>query len=300
MLLHRFPAKCASLPDSLEVESLQESSPAPRTAQKAARERRTLKVHSAILIDTHCHLNAADAFPDPDRTLDEARAAGVQGFLIVGVDVPGSRRAIEIAERHDDVWAIVGHHPNYAHQYKPAMLAEYRDLLAHPKSRALGEIGLDYHWDFATREEQMDCLLPQLDLAAEIGVPVVFHAREAYSDLLTILESRERHPYLFHCFAGNAEEAQRAMALDAYFGVDGPITYKKSDELRQVIGMVPKSRVVVETDSPYMAPVPHRGKPNSPACIPLILQAVADVWDRTLAEAEAITDANAREFFRLT
>ncbi len=251
------------------------------------------------LIDTHCHLNAADAFPDPDRTLDEARAAGVQGFLIVGVDVPGSHRAIEIAERHDDVWAIVGHHPNYAHEYKPEMLAEYRDLLAHPKSKALGEIGLDYHWDFATREEQMDCLLPQLDLAAELGVPVVFHAREAYSDLLTILEGRAKHPYLFHCFAGNAEEARRAMALNAYFGVDGPITYKKSDELREVIGMVPKSRVVVETDSPYMSPVPHRGKPNSPAYIPLILQSVADDWGRTLEEAEAITDANAREFFHL-
>lgn len=223
----------------------------------------------------------------------------MEGFLIVGVDVPGSHRAIEIAERHDDVWAIVGHHPNYAHEYMPSMLAKYRELLAHPKSKALGEIGLDYHWDFASREEQMDCLLPQLDLAAELGTPVVFHAREAYSDLLTILEGRPKMPYLFHCFAGNAEEARRAMALDAYFGVDGPITYKKSDELREVIGMVPKSRVVVETDSPYMSPVPHRGKPNSPAYIPLILQAVADVWGRTLAEAEAITDANAREFFRL-
>lgn len=251
------------------------------------------------LIDTHCHLNAADAFPDPDRTLDEARGSGVTGFLIVGVDVLGSRRALEIAERHDDVWAIVGHHPNYAHEYRPEMLGEYRELLSHPKSKALGEIGLDYHWDFATREKQMACLLPQLDLAAELQVPVVFHAREAYSDLLTILENRPPHPYLFHCFAGNEEEARRAMALDAYFGVDGPITYKKADELRAVIAMVPRDRVVVETDSPYMSPVPHRGKPNSPAYIPLILQAVADIWAVSLEEAAAITDASAKKFFRL-
>lgn len=251
------------------------------------------------MIDTHCHLNAADAFPDPDRVLDEARASGVHGFLIVGVDLAGSHRALEIAERHDDVWAIIGHHPNYAHQYKSEMLGEYRELLGHPKAKALGEIGLDYHWDFATRDEQMACLLPQLDLAVELQIPVVFHAREAYSDLLDILESRSGHDYLFHCFGGNAEEARRAMALDATFGVDGPITYKKADELRAVIAELPRDRVVVETDSPYMAPVPHRGKPNTPAFIPLILQGIADLWKTALSDAEAITDANARRFFRL-
>lgn len=251
------------------------------------------------MIDTHCHINATDSFPDPDRTLDEARAAGVRGFLIVGVDLAGSHRALEIAERHEDVWAIIGHHPNYAHQYKPEMLAEYRELLLHPKTKALGEIGLDYHWDFATREEQMACLLPQLDLAANLDLPVVFHAREAYSDLLSILEARPLRPYLFHCFAGTAVEADRAMRLDATFGVDGPITYKKADELRSVIAALPRERIVVETDSPYMSPVPHRGKPNSPAYIPLILQGVADLWNVSLADAEAITDSNAKRFFRL-
>jgi TatD DNase family protein len=251
------------------------------------------------VIDTHCHLNVADAFPDPDRTLDQARSAGVSGFLIVGIDLPGSMRAIEIAERHKDVWAIVGHHPNYAHEYKPEFLAQYRELLAHPKVKALGEIGLDYHWDFATKEQQVACLIPQLDLAAKLNIPVVFHAREAYSDLVTIIEGRPPHPYLFHCFAGNAEEAARAMALDAYFGIDGPITYKKADALRAIVATLPRDRVVLETDSPYMAPVPYRGKPNTPANIPLILRALADIWSLTSEETEQITDENAKRFFQI-
>lgn len=251
------------------------------------------------MIDTHCHLNVAASFPDPDRTLDEARAAGVSGFLIVGIDLAGSKRAIEIAERHADVWAIVGHHPNYAHEFKPEMIAEYRDLLGHEEVKALGEIGLDYHWDFATPMEQRDCLIPQLDLAAELNMPVVFHAREAYSDLIDILEKRPLHPYLFHCFAGDESDAKRATALDAYFGVDGPITYKKSGELRAVVQSLPKDRIVLETDSPYMSPVPHRGKPNTPANIPLICDAVAALWSLSRSEAAAITNANAIRFFRL-
>jgi len=249
------------------------------------------------MIDTHCHLNVAEAFPDPDRTLDEARAVGVSGFYIVGIDLPGSRRAIEIAERHADVWAIIGHHPNYAHEYEEAMLPEYRQMLAHEKVKALGEIGLDYHWDFATKEQQLACLIPQLDLAAELKMPVVFHAREAYSDLLGVLEARPSHRYLFHCFAGSMQDAERAISLDAYFGVDGPITYKKADELRAVIAALPRNRVVLETDSPYMSPVPHRGKPNSPAYLPLIQDGLANVWGVSAAEAEAQTDENATGFF---
>jgi TatD DNase family protein len=249
------------------------------------------------VIDTHNHLNVPENFPDPDATLAEARAAGVSGFMVVGIDLEGSRRALALAARHPDVWAIVGHHPNYAQTFEPSFLAEYREMLGHPRAVALGEIGLDYHWDYATREQQMAALLPQLDLAVETGKPAVFHAREAYGDLLDILETRAGHSYLFHCFAGSREDAARAVELDAYFGVDGPITYKKSDELRAVFADLPRDRVVVETDSPYMSPVPHRGKPNQPAYLPLILGALADVWGVEFAEAERVTDANARRFF---
>lgn len=251
------------------------------------------------MIDTHCHLNDGRSFPDPDRALEHARDAGVFGFLVVGVDIAGSRRAIEIAERHQDVWAIVGHHPNYSHEFRPEMLGEYGEMLRHPKVKALGEIGLDYHWDFATKEEQIKCLIPQLDLAAEVDFPVVFHAREAYSDLLDILEARPRQPYLFHCFAGTMEDAERAIRLDAYFGVDGPITYKKADELRSMVASLPKDRIVLETDSPYMSPVPHRGKPNSPSNLPLILDELARIHGLDRREAEAQTDENAHRFFRL-
>ncbi len=248
------------------------------------------------LIDTHCHLNLLDSFPDPEPEFTACADAGI-GIILVGLDPETGRRAVDLAEAHDNVWAIVGRHPNYAHGYGPAELAVYCDLLKHPKVVALGEIGLDFHWDFATRDQQDRALFDQLDLAQEVGSPVVFHCREAYPELLTVLESRPPHPYLFHCFAGDADDARRAIALDAYFGVDGPITYKKADGLRTVVSNLPKNRIVLETDSPYMAPVPHRGKPNRPSYLPLIAEGLAAVWGETPEATAFQTTENARAFF---
>lgn len=249
------------------------------------------------LIDTHCHLNLADAFPDPDGELMRCRDAGV-GVIMVGLDPATSWRALQLAERHDNAWAIVGRHPNFAHQFDRAELKDYRKMLAHPKAVALGEIGLDFHWDFATYDQQEHALLAQLDLAEELGSPVVFHCREAQAALLEILEREPRRSrLLFHCFAGTQEDADRALALGAFFGVDGPITYPKAVSLRQVVATLPRDRVVLETDSPYMAPVPYRGKPNHPVNLPLIAAALAQVWECSDEQAAAKTTANARMFF---
>lgn len=251
------------------------------------------------MIDTHCHLNDVEAFPDPEAVVAEARAEGVDRILVVGVDEDSSWRALELAERFAEVSAIVGWHPNYAASYRSERLARIREMLAQPKAVALGEIGLDFHWTYATLEEQERALFDQLDLAAELGAPVVFHCREAYPALLDRLEARPRGPYLFHCFAGGADDARRATALDAYFGVDGPITYKKATELREVVATLPADRLVIETDSPYLTPAPYRGKPNRPAYVRFVNAALAAVRGVSAEECAASTTANAIRFFGL-
>lgn len=251
------------------------------------------------LIDTHCHLNLPDCFPHPDPVFRECAEADI-GLILVGVDIETSRRAVELAEARQGVWAIIGIHPNYSHQEKPDDMGALADLIDHPKTVALGEIGLDFHWDFATQDEQRRSLGVQLDLAERKGVPVVFHCREAYPELLDFLEARNPGvPMLFHCFAGNSGEADRALALECRFGVDGPLTYKKAEGLREIVASLPRDRVVLETDSPYLTPAPFRGKPNRPTLLPLICDELARVWGIPGEEAAQITTENARSFFRI-
>lgn len=251
------------------------------------------------LFDTHCHLNLLEAFPDPDGEIERAKQAGVSILCLVGIDLESGRRAVEIAERHEGVYAIVGWHPNSAATWSEGMRAEIEALLQHPKAVAVGEIGLDYHWDFATKAQQMACLESQLDLAASLGKPVVFHCRKAYDDLLDALESRPPRSYLFHCFSGDKDHAQRVREMNGWIGVDGPITYRKSDELRALVADWPRDRIVLETDSPYLTPEPFRGKPNHPSMLSLVNVAVAGQWQCPEEESARITTRNAQTFFGL-
>ena len=250
-----------------------------------------------MLIDTHCHLNSADHFPDPDAEIKRSFEAGVEKLILVGTDPVDGARALDIAQRHDNVFAIVGFHPNYCAEYSSERLDELRPLLGHPKCVGLGEIGLDYHWDYAPRDIQFQALREQLDLAVELGKPVVFHCREAYPDLLEILENRPLHPYLVHCFAGDALDTHRALALQCLFGVDGPVTYKKSETLRENIRAIGLDRIVLETDSPYLSPEPFRGKPNHPAYVRFVCNGLAATLGVDSTEVEAQTTANAVKFF---
>lgn len=252
------------------------------------------------LFDTHCHLNLADCFADPDAEVERARAAGVTRLCLVGIDSTSNRRAVEIASRHEGVHAIVGWHPNSAASFNEDALAEIETLLGNPKAVALGEIGLDYHWDFATKEQQRTCLSAQLALAERLDVPVVFHCREAYDDLLDLLEERPRRPYLFHCFSGDGRHAERVLRLGGTIGVDGPLTYKKSDGLRELCRRWPRDRIVLETDSPYLSPEPHRGRPNHPAYLPLVNAALAACWGTAPEESARQTTENASRFFGLS
>ncbi|HZH99180.1 MAG TPA: TatD family hydrolase [Fimbriimonadaceae bacterium] len=249
------------------------------------------------LIDTHCHLNLSDAFPEPWPVLDAAEKAGVGACVLIGIDGESSVRAVEMAEADPRLFAVVGWHPNYASSCTEDRLGEIERLLEHRKVVALGEIGLDYHWDYATPERQKEIFLAQLEIAAAHKAPVVLHCRKAYGDLLDILDARAPHSYLFHCFSGDETDAARAAKLDAYFGVDGPITYKNARALREIFKGLPHDRILIETDSPYLTPEPHRGKPNSPAMLPLINAGLAATLGLTEDACATLTKENALRFF---
>lgn len=251
------------------------------------------------LVDTHCHLNLDEAFADPDAVIAASREAGVDRLIVIGIDMPTSARAVEIAERNEGVWAAVGIHPNSAAEYKPANLKVIEEWLTHPKVVALGEVGLDYYWDFATPEKQDKCLRDQLDLADAADKPVVFHCREAYPSLLKVLDERAPRRFVMHCFSGDAGQASHALRLGAFFGVDGPLTYPKALDLRHIFKALPQERVFIETDSPYLAPAPHRGKPNRPAYLSFVNAMLAAVWGVTPEQSASITSRNAEAFFGL-
>lgn len=251
-----------------------------------------------MLVDTHCHLHHPGYFEDPDGEVRRAHEAGVERIVVVGVDPVDWPLALNFAERHEGVFAILGWHPNALESWDPARLEDLERLLAHPKALALGEIGLDNHHAFVPPAVQHEALTAQLDLAERLEVPLVFHAREAYTDLLDILERRpKRLTYLFHCFTGSLAEAQRAAGMGARLGVDGPITYPKAVGLREVFAAVPLENLVLETDAPYLAPAPFRGKPNRPAYIPYLAQELARVRGMTPEAVAEETTANARAFF---
>lgn len=252
-----------------------------------------------IFIDTHCHLNDKTAFPDPAQTISEAVQAGVKALIVVGMDSLTSEYAVELAEKHKEIYATVGWHPNVSAHFNQKELAKIEDLLKHPKVVAVGEIGLDFYRDDASAGQQYACLKPQLDLALNFDLPVILHCRNAYPELLELLESRPNQKYLFHCFTGNLNDAKRAIALDSYFGVDGPITYKKADDLRSVIKTLPRDRVLLETDSPWLAPHPYRGKPNHPAWLHLINEAVSELFCLSESECAVLTTENAMHYFGL-
>lgn len=251
------------------------------------------------LFDTHCHLNVAEFFDEPDAVVGRAKAAGVEGLVLIGLDLDTSQAALDVAERHEGVWAAVGRHPNYSNNYSRSDLAVLRRMLGHPKAVALGEVGLDSHWDEVGPEDQERSLRDQLELTLEVGKPLVLHCREAYPRLLDILEAMPSFRGVFHCFSGSAEDASRAVALGAYFGIDGPITYKKNGAFRELVATLPRDRIVLETDSPFLPPEPFRGKPNEPALMPWVNRGLAGALGVSEEECAELTTGNARALFGL-
>ncbi len=263
-----------------------------------------------MLTDTHCHLYFDAYDKDRDAVLRRAWEAGVERILVPGIDLASSRAAIELAEAHERVFAAVGVHPNSATTWDAQTLGALELLAKHPKVVAIGEIGLDYYRDRAPRSLQKRVLREQLSLAGRLQLPVVIHTRNAspqdracFADILGIIsemraELSEDRPGVFHSFLESEDEALQSLEQGFYVGITGPVTFKNAHELRSVVSNAPLDRLLIETDGPFLAPHPHRGKRNEPAHVYYVAEKIAQVLGqapRALAEA---TTANAGRLFQ--
>lgn len=256
----------------------------------------------ASLVDTHCHLDFPDYDEDRDQVVQAAREAGVVAMITIGIDLASSRRAVELAERYPEVYAAVGIHPLSAAEVTPAALDELRRLARHPRVVAVGEIGLDYYRDRVPAAEQRRAFRAQLELAAECGLPVVIHNREAEADVwdeLAGMAGRAPLRGVMHCFGAGPDWALRFCELGLYIGLDGPVTFKNGERAREVARAVPEDRLLVETDAPFLAPHPYRGRRNQPAWVRLVAERIAVERGRTLPDIARQTTANAARLFGL-
>lgn len=259
------------------------------------------------LIDTHCHLNF-DAFDeDRDAVIVRATENGIDRILIPATDLQTSDEAITLAKTYSGIWAAIGIHPNSSADFGATAIEALREKASEPKVVAIGEIGLDYHWDTSPKERQWRAFEAQLELARLLELPVIIHNREATEDILAILEawaktlpnSLRQRPGVLHSFSASPEAAERAIAAGFYLGFTGPITFKNADELRHIAAQVPIDRILIETDSPYLTPTPHRGKRNEPAYVRLVAERLATLRLLSLEEIARQTTRNAEVLFSL-
>ena len=252
------------------------------------------------IFDTHAHYDADRFDSDRDAVLAALPGDGVGLVVDPGCDLPSSRAAVALAEKYNHVYAAVGVHPEECAGFQEADLEELRRLLRHPKAAAIGEIGLDYYWEGnPPREFQQMVFRKQLALAAELDMPVIVHDREAHGDSLAIIREFPTVTGVFHCFSGSPEMAAELLKRGWYLGFDGPVTYKNARRAPEVAAATPLDRMVVETDAPYMAPAPMRGKRNDSRYLPYVIEKLAEWKGVTPEEMTHITWENGRRLFRL-
>ncbi len=252
-----------------------------------------------MLIDAHCHLDGDRFAGDLDAVIARAGEAGVRAMLTAGVDVASSRAAIAIAEKYEPVYAAVGIHPETSETFDAAALAEIRQLAQHPRVVAIGEIGLDFHYaDGAPRAVQERAFIAQLDLAQELGKPVVVHNRDANTELMGILQRRNGGPRgVLHCFSGDDAMARQAIDLGFYISFAGNVTFPNARALQNVARALPLDHILVETDAPYLAPQPRRGRRNEPAFVAFTAAKIAELKSLDLAVVEATARQNSTVLF---
>lgn len=261
------------------------------------------------LCDTHCHLNLKTAFQeDFDAVLSRAWKAGLDRILVPGIDVESSHQAVQLAESDERIYAAVGVHPNDALSWDTSTLQELTRLAGHPKVVAIGEIGLDYYRDHAPRDLQVEILKKQLELAAAVHLPVIVHNRDAMPDLWPILaEWRARlelcgspiqnRPGVLHAFSGDLEMAFKLLESSFLLGIGGPVTFKNAPDRQSVVSGLPLSSILLETDAPYLAPHPYRGRRNEPAYVALVAEKIAALQQLPVSRVAEITAGNAGRLF---
>lgn len=268
-----------------------------------------------MLTDTHCHLDYNKFDMDRADVIARANDSGLIRMLVPGLNHKSSKESLRLAESNPSVYAAVGFHPTDLEEFSAQTFDEVKEIAGHPKVVAVGEIGIDYYWvkENEKRAIQRDVLKQQLQFAKEINKPVIIHMREendawfgeASVDLMKILEewqsslqgSLAEKPGVLHSFNGNIETAQKALALNFYLGITGPVTYKNADQKREIIRQLPITKILIETDSPFLAPVPFRGKRNEPAYVRHIADKIAEIHLKSPAEIAVITTANAARLF---
>ena len=251
------------------------------------------------IFDTHAHYDADRFDSDRDALLSAMPGVGVGLVLDPGCDLPSSRAAAELAERYPHVYAAVGIHPEDCDGFQDGDLTELRQLLEQPKVVAIGEIGLDYYWekDPVAHQVQKQALRLQMALAQELDLPVIFHDREAHGDSLAIVREFPRVKGVFHCFAGSAEMARELIQMGWMLSFNGAATFKNAKKAPEVIAAVPLSMLMIETDAPYLTPVPHRGERNDSSYVRFVAEKIAQIKGLTPEEVEKATWENGRRFF---
>lgn len=252
-----------------------------------------------MLIDSHCHLEYEGLIEDQAGVLDRARSAGVDGFLNISTKLAEWDQVVATAAREKDVWASVGIHPHHADEHVDLDVMTLRQAVDHPKVIAIGETGLDYYYDKSDRKVQQDLFRLHIGVARETNLPVIIHTRDAEDDTVAILEDelgKGAFPALIHCFTASAEFGRKMLDLGLTISLSGIVTFKNAKELQEIAAELPEDRILVETDSPFLAPVPHRGKSCEPAFVANTAEFVANLRGTTV---EQIGEATTRNFFKL-
>jgi TatD DNase family protein len=246
------------------------------------------------LLDSHCHLDDSKFDADRDEVMARARAAGVVAMLAVGTGggPPDLEAGLRVAERYPFVYASVGVHPHDASKASEETFGRLRELAAGKKVAAVGEIGLDYHYDFSPRPVQREVFMRQLEIAAEVRKPVIIHSREAWEDTVELLRGRAPFGGVLHCFTGDERQARQALDLGLHLAFGGVLTFPKAEDVRRAARMAPEDRLLIETDSPYLAPLPHRGQRNEPAFLVEVARRLAAERGQTIERIAEITTLN--------
>lgn len=254
-----------------------------------------------MLFDTHAHYDDEAFEEDRDELLSGLRAAGIGTVVNVGSNIASTKTTLALAERYPFIYASVGVHPGDSAELDEESVRWLEEMCTRPKVVAVGEIGLDYHWDEPERELQKHWFRQQIRLARRTGLSIIVHSRDAAKDTLDIIkeENAAETGGVIHCFSYGVEIAREYLDMGFYLGVGGVLTFKNAKKLKEVVAYMPMDRLLLETDCPYMAPVPHRGERNSSLYLPLVARAVSEVKGIPEAEVIAVTEANARRMYRL-
>lgn len=253
-----------------------------------------------MIFDSHAHYDDESFNEDREQVIKELKENGIVGILNCGAAMEGARDSVKLADKYDFFYAAVGLHPEYADKLDEAAVEELRQLAKNPKVKAIGEIGLDYYYEEnPERQVQKEAFRRQMELARELGLPVVIHDRDAHGDTLEIIKDFPEVKGVVHCFSGSPEFAKECLKMGYYVGFTGVVTFKNAKKVIDVLKVVPMDRILVETDCPYMAPVPYRGKRNRSDYIKFIIEKISEIKEIPTEQVEIITIGNTKNLFKI-